>query len=190
MAEYTPQAPVLNEHRAALVGPLSPVDDGSLATTIAAGSDGDALPQATINVADTTGFLTAGTITVTSNGGEQTVTYTGKTGTSFTGCTGGSGVINTGGAVTQATVIFLTRATLGFNPLLYPALLIQCEAAATVKVLGLDKTTWVTYPGASASISAGAIKVIRGRWEALKLTTLGQVWVKAELDASPYNSAL
>jgi len=85
----------------------SPTTRGALgSTTIAAGSDGQSLPQATINVADTTGFLSAGTITVVTSGGAQTVTYTGTTATSFTGCSGGTGTMTTGGAVTQANVVY------------------------------------------------------------------------------------
>lgn len=76
-------------------------------TTIAAGSNGASLPQATINVASTavnltTGsvaFPSSGTIYVTTAAGVQTVTYTGVTGTSFTGCSGGTGAMATGGLV-------------------------------------------------------------------------------------------
>lgn len=69
------------------------------ATTIAAGSNGAALPQATINVASTTGFPTAGTFNVIIGGTPRTITYTGLTGTSFTGCTGGTGSLATAQAV-------------------------------------------------------------------------------------------
>lgn len=73
-------------------------------TTIAAGSNGAILPQATINVVSTTGFPTAGTIRVystTSTGGIQNITYSGVTATSFTGCSGGTGTLNTGNSVTS-----------------------------------------------------------------------------------------
>jgi len=70
--------------------------------TIAAGSNGQVLPQGTINVASTAGFLGSGTITVTTSAGAQTVTYTSTSGgTQFTGCSGGTGTMSTGGAVTQ-----------------------------------------------------------------------------------------
>jgi hypothetical protein len=69
-------------------------------TTIASASNGLSLPQATINVASTTGFTSSGTITVVTSLGPKTVTYTGVTATSFTGCTGGAGKMSTGGAVT------------------------------------------------------------------------------------------
>jgi hypothetical protein len=71
-------------------------------TTIAALSNGQVLPQGTINVGSTTGFAAAGTILVTTSDGLQLVTYTGVTATSFTGCTGGSGTMVTGGFVVQA----------------------------------------------------------------------------------------
>jgi hypothetical protein len=73
----------------------------SASTTVAAGSNGQALPQGTINVVSTASFLAAGTLRVTTSGGVQTVTYTGKTANSFTGCTGGTGTMSTGGAVAQ-----------------------------------------------------------------------------------------
>jgi hypothetical protein len=68
-------------------------------TMIAAASDGDELPQATINVDDTTNFPSSGALLVTSSGGQQNVEYTGITATTFTGCTGGVGTINTGNEV-------------------------------------------------------------------------------------------
>lgn len=64
-------------------------------TTIASASNGQVLPQATINVASTTGFLSAGTLQI----GADQVTYTGKTATAFTGCSGGTGTLSTGQTV-------------------------------------------------------------------------------------------
>ncbi len=69
------------------------------ATLIAAPSGGTSLPQATINVADTTSFAASGTVLVVTGAGIQTVTYTGKTGTTFTGCTGGTGLMTNGNSV-------------------------------------------------------------------------------------------
>lgn len=69
------------------------------ATTIAAGSNGASLPQATINVASTTGFPASGSIAVITSLGLQSVNYSGTTGTSFTGCAGGTGTMSTGNAV-------------------------------------------------------------------------------------------
>ena len=68
-------------------------------TTIAAGSNGKTLPQATINVASTAGFPSSGTIAVVTSAGTVPVNYTGITATSFTGCTGGTGTMSTGGFV-------------------------------------------------------------------------------------------
>ncbi len=73
-------------------------------TTIAAGSNGAILPQATINVVATATspavFATpTGSIFVVTGAGTQTVAYTGTTATSFTGCTGGTGTMSTGGNV-------------------------------------------------------------------------------------------
>lgn len=68
----------------------------SVTTTIAAGSNGQSLPQATINVASTSAFPATGSIRIITSAGVQTVTYTGKTATSFTGCAGGTGTMTTG----------------------------------------------------------------------------------------------
>jgi hypothetical protein len=72
-------------------------------TTITAPSNGLSLPQATINVEDTSDLPTSGTAYIETSLGVQTVAYTGKTATTLTGCTGGTGVMSTG-----ATVLHLT----------------------------------------------------------------------------------
>lgn len=86
-------------------------------TTVTAGSNGVALPTATINVADTTNFPTTGTLSVQS--GLSTVTavaYTGKTGTTFTGCTGGTGTLATGYQVAIPVVYVDPQAAWGQSP--------------------------------------------------------------------------
>jgi hypothetical protein len=76
-------------------------DKEQKSTTIAAGSNGAALPQATINVASTTGFptTTAGLVLINTTNGYEAITYTGITATTFTGCSGGTGTMATGDAV-------------------------------------------------------------------------------------------
>lgn len=69
------------------------------ATTIATGSNGVTLPQATINVAATSSGFTSGLVYISSSAGIQEVTYTGVTGTTLTGCSGGTGTIATGDSV-------------------------------------------------------------------------------------------
>lgn len=72
---------------------------GNAVTTVALASTNVVLPQATINVTDTTGatsggaFPASGTFSIVTKTGVQVITYTGKTNTSFTGCTGGTGAI-------------------------------------------------------------------------------------------------
>ena len=83
-----------------------------VATTVASGSNAVALPVATINVASTTGFATAGQFTVLSSAGAQQITYTGVTGTSFTGCTGGVGTLYTGVKLAQYPVFTANGAAL------------------------------------------------------------------------------
>lgn len=84
-------------------------------TGITAASDGAVLPQAVINVTSTVGFAAAGTLTIHSSLGSQTVTYTGKTGTTFTGCTGGVGIIHTGDLVIDPTD-YVYEVQLALNP--------------------------------------------------------------------------
>jgi hypothetical protein len=80
-------------------------------TTIAAGSNGASLPQATINVASTTGFPTSGFILVVTSNGAQVVQYTNVSGgNQFTGCTGGTGTMSTGGAVSSLFTVNLPAA--------------------------------------------------------------------------------
>lgn len=74
-------------------------------TTIASASNGQSLPQSTINVASTVGFATQGVLLVTTSAGVQSITYTGTSGgNQFTGCTGGVGTMSTGGTVTIGLV--------------------------------------------------------------------------------------
>lgn len=85
-------------------------------TTIAAASNGAVLPQATINVADTSLMTATGYAVITGppGAGDDTIfSYTGKTGTTFTGCNsayrgGGVGIstgtLATGQVVRQANV--------------------------------------------------------------------------------------
>jgi hypothetical protein len=74
--------------------------NGSRASsTIAAGSNGLSLPQATISVASTAGMATAGPAIVQTAAGPQYVLYTGISGNTLTGCTGGTGAMATGGTV-------------------------------------------------------------------------------------------
>lgn len=74
-------------------------------TTITAASNGQSLPQSTINVVSTTSFPNPGVINVTTSNGVQLVNYTGVTGTTFTGCTGGTGTMSTGGAVSNPIIL-------------------------------------------------------------------------------------
>jgi hypothetical protein len=66
-------------------------------------TSGLTLPQATIAVTSTTGFDTAGKISIQlTNGTKQDVDYTGTSGgNSFTGCTGGAGAYSNGAQVVQ-----------------------------------------------------------------------------------------
>jgi len=65
---------------------------GPIITTIASGSGGVTLPQATIQISSTAFFPPSGSLKI----GAATITYTGKTATAFTGASGGIGSLATG----------------------------------------------------------------------------------------------
>ena len=72
---------------------------GGQTTTIAAGSDGDSLPQSTIDVTDVSVLdlpAGGGQLTIVSSDGPQIVTCTGTGVNTLTGCSGGTGTIHTG----------------------------------------------------------------------------------------------
>lgn len=79
--------------------------DAAAQTSIAASSDGVALPVGIIDVLNTSGFTGSGTIRVWTLNGWNDVAYTGITATSFTGCTGGTGDMSTDGVVEQWQVL-------------------------------------------------------------------------------------
>lgn len=72
-------------------------------TTIAAASNGLALPQASITIVDASTAVNPhgdnAVARVTTSAGNQYVNYTGISGNQLTGCTGGTGTMSTGGAV-------------------------------------------------------------------------------------------
>ncbi len=81
-------------------------------TQIAAGSAGDVLPQATIDVGSTTGFAAAGWLWVTTADGiVASVEYTGVTATSFTtcSCTNSTSTMTLGDTVTQGGATFSVK---------------------------------------------------------------------------------
>lgn len=81
-------------------------------TAIAAASNGQTLPQSTINVASTTGFPASGTAYVATNNGIQIVRYSGTTATTLTNCTGGTGTMTAGLTTTTSGIQTLPTATI------------------------------------------------------------------------------
>jgi hypothetical protein len=75
-----------------------------VSSTLAAGENNKTLPEATISLADASGFATSGRCLITTADGIQVVTYTGKSTNDLTGCTGGTGTMATGGAVSQPMI--------------------------------------------------------------------------------------
>lgn len=85
-----------------------PGNFNGLLTTIAAGSNGQTLPQTAIAVNSTANFPASGTIYVYTSTGTQIVTYTGTSGgNTFTGCLGGTGLMTTGNNVTSSSLLTL-----------------------------------------------------------------------------------
>lgn len=131
------------------------------ATTIAVASNGASLPQATINVASTTGFPSSGTIYVYTSSGTQTVTYTGVTGTTFTGCSGGTGTMSTGGNVSSSSLLTLgsdgyTNASTSFRYDGYTDFF-ATSAPFTSNMVNKILTTWKSGSGSSED---GVYKII------------------------------
>lgn len=73
--------------------------DYNVAATIAAGSNGQTLPQSTIYVATAAAFPASGSFQIRTTAGVETVTYTGRTANTFTGCSGGTGTMATGNSL-------------------------------------------------------------------------------------------
>lgn len=87
--------------------------------------------------------------------------------------------------------VFLTKATLGWSPELYPVILVSSEAAiSAISVLSLDGETWTTYPGTTTSTNADEVAVIRGRWKGIRLTTEGPAYVKGDIIHQAYSNPL
>jgi hypothetical protein len=126
------------------------------ATTIAAGSDTAVLPQATINVASTTGFATAGYLVIRISSTDRVIAYTGKNATQFTGCTLGVGTMATGQVIAQANVEFnMPSRTVG------PAV---AELAWASSAVGLRGTRFrgLNALGAGFHLNAGTTVVPAG----------------------------
>lgn len=124
------------------------------ATTIASASNGASLPQATINVASTTGFhpglagdtsLTPPTLAIqTGTNTYTTVTYTGTTATTFTGCTGGTGTLSsTAGlnAVFSPVVFYDPGGYYGQAPSAFAANTLMVQGTQYVTMLDSGGTT-------------------------------------------------
>ena len=118
-------------------------------TTIAVGSNGAALPQATINVVATTNFASpVGTALVTTSAGVQVVRYTGTTGTTLTGCTGGTGTMSTGGAVVAALQSATTPATV-LQGIFNGAVSVYNSSKVLPDTLGISTDVWAWLGGLS-----------------------------------------
>jgi len=142
------------------------------ATTIAAGSNGVALPTGTINVASASGFPPSGQILITISGTQQLISYTGITATSFTGCTGGSGTLATSQAVQFGSAITLPT---------------QSSAFTAATVFRLMTPAWYVF-GANA-VSSGSFRkydFATNQWTSGAITNLPGTWgTDGRLTATP-----
>jgi hypothetical protein len=114
-------------------------------TAIAAASNGQALPQSTINVVSTTGFPTSGLIWVTTSDGYQMVRYSGTTTTTFTNCTGGTGTMTSGSNTTIAS---------GSNNVSLPTATINVEATATASTTIAALSNGVALPTGTINVAS------------------------------------
>jgi parallel beta-helix repeat protein len=133
----------------------------SVATTITAASNGQLLPQSTINVVSTAGFPTSGTIVINlgNNGEYQRVTYTGITPTSFTGASGGQGTLVTGDAVYYPAASTATAAaSAGLNlpqPTINVVSTLTFPTSGTLTVVTTAGPQTVTYTGITPTSFTG-----------------------------------
>lgn len=129
-----------------------------ITTTLAAGSDGDDLPQTDIFVADSGDFQSGGgTCTVITDDGPQIVTYTGTASGKLTGCTGGTGEMGTGDEVVDDHVTLTRNAEDSKSRTILVG--DQVEAAITVKTLqdiydALNSVPILNFEGSTASPAA------------------------------------
>jgi hypothetical protein len=141
-------------------------------TTIAAGSNGAALPQSTINVASTAGFPQSGRILIRISGADQLITYTGITASSFTGCTGGTGSMATSQAVQFASTITVPT---------------QGSAFTTSSVFRLMTPTWFVLNG--GTMAAGSFRkydLATNTWTTATITGLAAtIGTDSRLIATP-----
>jgi hypothetical protein len=122
-------------------------------TTIAAGSNGAALPQSTINVADTSAFSSTGYLVITISGNDTVVGYTGKTATTFTGCNTApdagisTGTLATGQTVAQSNVVFVINTPYLWN--LVAEVAFDSSATGVRGMRVRDMTAPFYFPGAT-----------------------------------------
>ncbi len=136
-----------------------PAYQGPNTTTVAAGSNGAALPQATINVASTAGFYSfGGLLSIQSSFGTQFVNYSGVSGNAFTSCLGGAGTLSTGGTVSNA-VVYTSAAASPSGDSNYAVLIFMSSGANNIgacTATDIDNSSSKSAPqGAANFYSAG-----------------------------------
>ena len=167
-------------------------------TTIASGSNGASLPQATIDVASVTGFATAGTLIVQTTNGYTTVAYTGVSGgNSFTGCSGGTGSLITGGLVIADLILptgtITVNSTTGFNSTGSVIVFTNTGTAAAP----VFTPQFVTYAGISGTTFTGCTGGVGNLWNThhvdpyiLSIQTVGEATLSVNAIANESGEAV
>ena len=124
-------------------------------TTITSDSNNQNLPQATINVADTSGFNNSGTFFIKEIG--ATVTYSGKTSTTFTGCSGGTGLLVTGQTVQAVNPIVnnITKTATFTAPQPGSAIILKSVVNGGVDSNGTNQASYTTTLGVYVLATTG-----------------------------------
>lgn len=117
-------------------------------TTVSSGSNGQTMPQGTINVVSTSGFPSSGQLLVQN----QLVSYTGVTATSFTGCTGGNATLTTGGSVVS-------------------------QSPTLARISGNTNNT-LTFSAVTTGQPLSSAPVVGHQWAILVLPTPGRPWAR------------
>lgn len=131
------------------------------------------LPQAVINVTDTSAFPTSGSVVIATTLGLTVVAYTGKSGTTLTGCTGGTGSTSNGGTVTLIVTITLYPAANHAGRRLY----IKNEGTGFVTVAPNAAETIDTVTKLYLSRKGQAAEIVcdGANWQQAPRTLVGQI---------------
>jgi hypothetical protein len=127
------------------------------ASTQTTGSGTISTVSSTVNVSSTIDFAASGTFSLYTNGGAQTVTYTGTTATSFTGCTiaSGSQTYNSGFQACNTTIACQSTTT----PMIGGYVIFQNNTVVTLTAINGAGATSLACAAVSGGNVAGTAAV-------------------------------